>query len=174
MKCMWRGLEARSTENLQLHHTGDEITARSTVITADFEYEYEITLSGQWVFRTLRLRCRPDRSLELERDAEGNWRVDAKPRALLVGAIDIDLAFSPFTNSLPIRRLNLKVGESAEIVAAYVHATTLALSLDPQRYTRLSADTYLYESRNSDFRSRITVDAEGLVLDYPGLFRRTR
>jgi hypothetical protein len=88
-----------------------------------------------------------------------------------VGAVDIDLAFSPFTNTLPIRRLNLPVGSSAEIVTAYVEALSLRVTPDPQRYTRLATDEYLYESLDTDFSRRITVDADGFVLDYPGLFR---
>ncbi|MFV2144347.1 putative glycolipid-binding domain-containing protein [Isoptericola sp. G70] len=30
----------------------------------------------------------------------------------------------------------------------------------------------MYESRDSDFRREITVDGDGLVVDYPGLFER--
>lgn len=49
---------------------------------------------------------------------------------------------------------------------------TLAVTPDPQRYTRLAEDRYVYESRDSDFRREITVDTHGLVVDYPGLYRR--
>jgi hypothetical protein len=43
---------------------------------------------------------------------------------------------------------------------------------DPQRYTRLDEDLYLYESLDSDFTAELTVDARGYVLEYPGLFER--
>jgi hypothetical protein len=57
-------------------------------------------------------------------------------------------------------------------VTAYVSVPDLTVTTDPQRYTRLSDREYLYESRDSDFRRTVTVDQDGLVLDYPGLFER--
>lgn len=76
------------------------------------------------------------------------------------------------TNTLPIRRLGLAVGESADIVTVYVDHESFTVTTDPQRYTRLDTDRYLYESRDGDFRREITVDDDGLVVDYPGLFER--
>jgi uncharacterized protein len=43
---------------------------------------------------------------------------------------------------------------------------------DPQRYTRLATNTWLYESLDSDFSREIKVDDDGFVIDYPGLFTR--
>jgi hypothetical protein len=45
---------------------------------------------------------------------------------------------------------------------------------DGQRYTcPKEGELYRYESLESDFMADLRVDADGLVLDYPGLFRRT-
>jgi len=84
----------------------------------------------------------------------------------------IDLSASPFTNTLPVRRCNLAIGESIDIIAAYVAFPELTLTPDPQRYTRLDALIYRYESLDSDFTRDIEVDGNGLVVNYPGLFRR--
>ena len=44
---------------------------------------------------------------------------------------------------------------------------------DPQRYTCLAPlKRYRYESIDSDFTREIEVDSRGLVVTYPGLFRR--
>lgn len=40
----------------------------------------------------------------------------------------------------------------------------LTVTVDPQRYTRLSADEYLHEFLDSDFRRTITVDDAGLMV----------
>ena len=85
---------------------------------------------------------------------------------------DIDIAVTPFTNTLPIRRLNLEVGEAAEIDVVYVTVPDLTLSPAPQRYTRLDDRIYRFESLDSGYTADITVDDHGLVTDYPGLFRR--
>lgn len=171
MEISWQGTASPSIERLELDTDGAGITATSTVESAAQTFTYRMELDAGWSFRTLDLRTREGAAVSLVRAADGAWRVGGEQRADLHAARDIDLSFSPFTNTLPIRRLELSPGESADIVAAYV-GEDLTVSTDPQRYTRLSEDRYLYESRDSDFRREIAVDAAGIVLDYPGLFRR--
>jgi hypothetical protein len=93
-------------------------------------------------------------------------------RGDLSDAIDLDLAITPFTNTLPIRRLDLAVGDEGDVTAAYVSFPDLEVNIDEQRYTRLDEDVYLYESLDSDFSREITVDLDGIVVEYPGLFER--
>jgi len=91
----------------------------------------------------------------------------------LSDAVDIDLAVSPFTNTLPIRRLRLEEGETADIVTAYISSPGAEVLADPQRYTCLKKNAlYRYASLDSDFTRDIEVDEQGLVTLYPGLFRR--
>jgi uncharacterized protein len=94
------------------------------------------------------------------------------PMPEFTGAIDVDLAMTPFTNTLPIRRLGLAVGASADIIVVYVTFPDLAVIADPQRYTRLAERTYRFESLDGGFVRNIEVDEHGLVVTYPGLFRR--
>lgn len=172
MAYIWHGLTTPSVERLHLAGSNEDVTVRSTVEDGQERYDYEVVLGPDWVFRTLVVRSHEGRSAHLHRSGDGAWTLDGERRAELVDAVDIDLSFSPFTNALPIRRLDLAVGAAAEIVTAYVEVPSLRVSPDPQRYTRLSEDRYLYESLDSDFTREVTVDADGFVLDYPGLFRR--
>ena len=115
-----------------------------------------------------------NRQIEITGDGKGDWS-DASGKRLpkLAGAIDIDLSASPFTNTLPIRRLKLRAGQVAEITTVYILVPALTLMTDPQRYTCLAAGKrYRYESIDSDFTREIEVDSRGLVVTYPGLFRR--
>ena len=93
----------------------------------------------------------------------------------LRGCTDVDIRVTPFTNTLPIKRLNLQPGESAEIAVVYVNVPGLSLSKFEQRYTCLSkeqdGEVYKYESLNSGFTSDLKVGPDGLVLDYPGIFK---
>lgn len=120
-------------------------------------------------------------ALRLLSDGEGGWRDAAAGRSLpeLDGCVDVDIRITPATNTLPIRRLGLAVGESREIAVAYVPLPDGAGGLRPkrvmQRYTRLDGEgRYRYEGLDSGFSADIEVDAAGLVLDYPGVFRRLR
>lgn len=116
--------------------------------------------------------------LHLHTDGIGHWHDlrDGSALPALAGTIDIDLGMTPATNTLPILRLGLGIGQSAQIQAAYVPLPGAFAQLQPrrmvQRYTRLADDLYLYESLGSAFSARLRIDDDGLVRNYPGLYRR--
>jgi uncharacterized protein len=83
--------------------------------------------------------------------------------------VDVDLNFTPATNTLPIRRLGLDIGEEAEIHVVWVVWPELSIQRAQQRYRRLAKDRYRYEQ--DEFAAELTVDEEGLVLEYEGLWR---
>ncbi|MGF0116175.1 putative glycolipid-binding domain-containing protein [Promicromonospora sp. Marseille-Q5078] len=176
----WRGLGTGSVEHLDVVLRDGLVRARSVVDLGPERLEYAMELGPDWVFRALRLRSSTGREVDVGRDADGLWHVDGAARPDLADAVDVDLSFSPFTNTLPVRRLGLEVEAAADLVTAYVDGSTSAppsaswypVTPDPQRYTRLSRDRYVYESRGSEFHREITVDQDGFVVDYPGLFAR--
>ncbi len=175
----WQDWDARGIEHLVLREGTREIVAESVIVGAtddsSFALRYRIRCDNMWRVRSAEIAIvGENRKVEIAGDGNGNWS-DASGKALpkLAGAIDIDLSASPFTNTLPIRRLKLRAGKSAEIVAVYILAPALTLTTDPQRYTCLEARRrYRYESLDSDFTREIEVDKHGLVVNYPGLFRR--
>ena len=72
-----------------------------------------------------------------------------------------------------MRRAPLAPGERREFLMAWVDGTTLTVTPQRQAYTRLSERCYLFESLDgSGFKAELPADVDGLVLDYPGLFRR--
>jgi uncharacterized protein len=90
----------------------------------------------------------------------------------------VDLSATTFTNTLPIRRLDVKEGESSEIAVVYVNVQSHRLDASVQRYTCLERNPdgglYRYEDEGvfEGFTADLPVDAGGLVLDYPGILRR--
>jgi hypothetical protein len=175
----WQDWDARGIEHLVLREGAREIVAESVVVASvddsPLAIRYQIRCDKSWRVRKAEISIvGDDRKIEIAGDGEGNWS-DASGKRLpkLAGAIDIDLSVTPFTNTLPIRRLKLKAGRSAEIVTVYILAPALTLTTDPQRYTCLEPlRRYRYESLDSDFTRDIDVDRRGLVVTYPGLFRR--
>ncbi|ANH70654.1 hypothetical protein ABE85_17330 [Mitsuaria sp. 7] len=114
------------------------------------------------------------RSMQLKTDGGGHWQ-DGEGRALadLDGCLDIDIWPTPFTNSFPIRRVSLAIGERREFRMAWVDGTTLTVRAQAQAYTRLDDRRYRFESLDgSGFTADLPVDDDLLVLDYPGLFKR--
>lgn len=114
--------------------------------------------------------------LDLGRKRDGTWLASTpdtglrEPMAGLDEATDLDLEFSPLTNTFAINRLNLAVGESAELVTAWVRFPKLTVEPFPQRYTRLAERTYRFESEG--FSAEIEVDDLGLVVRYGDLWER--
>jgi len=82
---------------------------------------------------------------------------------------DVDLGFTPATNTLPIRRLALDVGEEADVAVVWLRWPELRVERLEQRYARLAKDRYRYSS--GDFSAELVVDEQGLVVDYEGLWR---
>jgi uncharacterized protein len=105
--------------------------------------------------------------LEISVDGDGNWSMNERSVPDVKGCIDIDLNFSPVTNTLPIRRLNLAVGESAEVSAAWLRFPSFELERLVQTYTRLDENTYRYSSAGGAFTRDIPVNNFGLVTEYP-------
>jgi len=130
------------------------------------------------------------RRLELRRPASGRWSVAASAEGelplgrpggdadALAAAGDCDLGLSPLTNTMPILRAGLLDGQAAvEIAVAWVSVPDLGLRLARQRYApvRALADglaVVRFESADGSFAADLTVDRDGLVVDYPGLARR--
>jgi len=114
------------------------------------------------------------RTLALSTDGEGHWR-DGDGRALphLDGCLDIDIWPTPFTNTFPIRREPFAIGERRIFRMAWVSAPALAVRPMQQAYTRLAEHASRYESLDSSgFSAEVSVDADGFVVDDPGLFAR--
>jgi len=80
------------------------------------------------------------------------------------------------TNTLPIQRLGLTPGESADVSVAYFDGYELQPWPEPQRYTRFEegdgGGMYRFVSLDGGFTADLTVDSDGLVVHYPRLFKR--
>ena len=102
---------------------------------------------------------------------QGHWWLNEMEQPQVEGCTDIDLNFSPSTNLIPIRRLHLAIGESAEVKAAWLRFPSFKLEPLPQRYHHLDEDTYRYESAGGQFVADLKVNQIGLVVDYPGIWQ---
>jgi len=175
----WRDWAGEGLEHLVLREGPDGFRADSGVVGADdgqlFAVRYRVLCDGRWRARRLEVSLvGDDRRLDLSSDGAGHWTDPAgASRADLAGTIDVDLTATPFTNTLPIRRLGLASGESETVRVVYVRLPGLSVTTERQRYTCLEPGRrYRFESVDSDFTREIDVDDDGLVVTYPGLFRR--
>ena len=179
---MWWAWDGPGLEHLCLMVGEDGVVADGMVIGVTeghpFRVVYEVRCDVGWQVRAMRIGVpgEPPRVHVLS-NGEGNWTTpDGRFVPHLEGCTDVDISVTPFTNTLPIRRLGLAPMESAEVSVAYVEGAELQAWPEPQRYTCLEkgdrGGLYRFLSLDSEFTADLLVDADGLVLDYPGLFRR--
>jgi uncharacterized protein len=140
---------------------------------------YQLSCDANWRVTRLAITAvsaAGTRTLALIAGGDARWLADGQPRPDLDGCIDVDISLTPLTNTLPIRRLTWTPGRAQELDVVYVSAPDLTARRVSQRYTLLERDAdddalrYRYES--GSFRADLTVDRDGLVTDYPGLWRR--
>ena len=178
LEARWQDWAGIGLQHLVLREAEDEIVAEAAVVGDEegtrFGARFRIACDGAWRVRRVEVETVGGRAIVLTADGAGHWRDGAgSPRPELDGAIDVDLPMTPFTNTLPIRRLNLRAGESADLRVVYIVMPQGSVTLSPQRYTCLSPRRrYRYESLDADFVAEVEVDADGLVVTYPDLFRR--
>jgi hypothetical protein len=171
----WRLLADSGSEQAELWRDGGGWTLHGIVkgfADEPIRVEYSVHCSDDWETRAVsvhELRQESEQSLELTAH-RGTWRLNGEPVPEVQGCIDVDLMVTPSTNTLPIRRLGLEVGQSVDVSAAWVRFPGLDIVRANQRYTRLSEMQYRYE--NGTFQADLDVDDESLVTTYPGIWER--
>ncbi len=177
---VWKGWNGESREYLTLGERGGNIYAESLIIShgggRPFAARYVVECDSDWRVRSVGVHLIGEsHETRLLSDGAGRWTDGSVELPDLKGAIDVDIFLTPFTNTLPIRRLGLGAGQSADIVVAYITLPEMSVTSAPQRYTCIEPlKIYRFESLDSDFKCDIEVDGDGLVVSYPGLFRRMR
>lgn len=138
---------------------------------------YYVRCSDQW--HTAEAHVRGWRGAEpidlhIGRDPQSRWSLNHIACPAVTGCMELDLNFTPATNLLPLRRLELAVGLMAEVRSAWLEWPAAVLRPLVQRYTRESVGTYHYEADLPDgdtFAGTLHGDSFGWVLDYPGLWQ---
>jgi uncharacterized protein len=180
---IWEQLVEKGLEHLVLEQdkaiVADSL-AFGMIEDAAYRIKYQIVCDLDWRVESVRVTdLLNNKTLAFDQRAMGIWTDEQdQPMEALKGCSEVDIMITPFTNTLPIRRLKMALHESREISVVYFSLPNLSVSRMDQRYTYLSQEkdhsVYKYESLNSGFTRDIKVDAEGLVIDYPGIFKLVR
>lgn len=191
----WAGVDdPERLDRASVELAGDSVRAFGSTHTRSFATTWSLDVGAGWVTRSIDVTVRGMgwwRSLTLTRHADGTWESQhdsggdvvlpapglADP-ASVEGAVDCDLGLCPVTNTMPVRRLRLLDDEvpPTPLVMAWVDVPSLQVLRSDQVYGSAvdgsSPRKVSYASRSRDFDAMLTVDADGLVVDYPGLARR--
>jgi hypothetical protein len=175
---VWEWCDRPGLEHLLLD-LGDDGGRAEGVVVVGFEgallrLRYTVLFDAQWRFRRATIVAESNgesRQRRIERGSLDEWTIDGAARPDLASCTDIDIMGTPFTNTMPVRRLALAPEQPVAISAVYVAIPDLAISVAAQDYTRRGAG-FRYRSLGSGFTAELSVDADGIVIDYGTIWRR--
>ena len=177
---LWTGIAYHSLENCVLTNSDESIDVNSVIVgTHDdkiYRVDYSIKINRNWESFFVEVKAQlSDKKEEINyhSDGRGNWTKNGVPVNESKGCIDIDISLTPFTNSLPINRLQWELNKPQQIKVLFFDILSQEIIPVQQRYTKLSNSEYKFENVPNDFEAIITVDESGMVVNYPELFVRT-
>jgi uncharacterized protein len=176
---VWRGIRTPSLDYCRVER--DRAGWRfSGMIVAKFQNDpfgahYEILVDKAFKTRTLTVeKTDASRTVRLEIELRNRvWMVDGKRRTNLGKCTDLDMEASPVTNTIPIRRTVMKIGERVDLTAAWVRFPSLRVEPLEQIYERIGARKYRYRSA-SGFSAELDVDSFGLVTRYGIIWKEVK
>lgn len=166
----WSTWDRAHVEELELRWDNEAWTAAGRV--GRERIEYVIRLSPFWHVRQFLLfRDLSEPDLWLGTDGQGRWgEMNGAHRPDLDGSRDLGLSCTPFTYTLPIRRLPLDIGDAIELPILTVDVETLAATPVVHVYERRGPHTWRVSAEGD--RVEFDVDEHGVALDVAGAFRR--
>jgi uncharacterized protein len=172
----WSAWDGDSIEESSFRWENEGWTVEGFLHGADVQYV--LRLNAAWrVQQFMLFRDLDEPDLWLATDGAGRWgEVNGAHRVDLDACTDIDIALTPVTDSIVVRRLPLHVGHAAEITVALVDVDTLGVVRTHRRYARLDDARWRIEhldpTGGTVHEVEVDVDDLGFVVDYPGLVRR--
>lgn len=174
---LWRGILLPGHEACRVYYEDSQWHLEGTaVFSSDLQpclLTYQIICDNNW--RTISTKVdgwigKMGVSVQIKTDPEHHWWLNEVEIPGVANCIDVDLNFSPSTNLIPIRRIDLKVGEKANLTAAWLRFPGFTLEPLPQSYERLDSLVYRYESGGGRFAADLRVNQASFAIDYPGIW----
>jgi hypothetical protein len=167
---LWQGLIAPSMERFVAASTENGFQLSGLILQAHeggpYVVRYSIDVDEAWRTRAVQAEVENDgrHRIGLVADGAGHWSRDGEQLEAVDNCLDVDLEWSPSTNTLPIRRLGLALGETKVVTAVWVQFPSLDVQRLDQSYERLDERRYRY--RSGRFTADLAVDEDGMVLQY--------
>jgi hypothetical protein len=175
---LWRRLDWPGHEFCRLSSQDSHWQLDGTAVFVDGQQacrlDYVVVCSDKWQTRSGRVTGwigNQPVAIELVADPAQRWSLNGMECLAVAGCLDLDLNFSPSTNLLPIRRLDLAIGMQAEVQAAWLRFPEFTLEPLVQLYRRTSATTYQYESAGGAFVAELQLNSAGFVTRYANVWQ---
>ncbi len=173
---LWRRLDLPGHDTCRIWAEGDRVGLDGTAVWLDASgpahLSYFVTCDESWITRSARVQGRVggrDLTLSIHRNVSGAWTMAGEELPEFHGLREIDLGFTPATNTLPIRRMRQQRREAEDVAAVWLDPSDWSLKRLAQHYAR-TQDAWTYASPRHDFQAELRVDSDGFVTDCPDLW----
>jgi len=198
---IWRRLDVPGHDACRLDEVKDGWRLHGTAVfrldDLPTRLDYHVECGRDWLARGARVEGWAGAAsigITIAHAADGRWLLDGVPVPGLEDCVDVDFGFTPATNLLQLRRVDLGVGEAANVPVAWLDVPANTLERLEQRYHRLTDSAYDYESRwlsevqiprlaalarddrgaaalaREDYHAVLETASDGFVRRYPGLW----
>ena len=174
---LWTRLDTPGHDACRLNETQGGWELEGTAVFSQAgtpaRLDYHVACDASWRTRWGRVRgWIGARALDhhIARAASGAWTLNGEQVLPSGDCVDLDLGFTPATNLIAVRRLDLAVGQRATTFTAWLDDTVSTLDVLEQVYRRQAGGTYAYESPRFDFVTTLAVDSTGFIRQYPPLW----
>jgi hypothetical protein len=159
---LWRRLDAPGHDACRLVREGERWRLEGVAAFRDdrtvAQLAYRVTCDQYW--RTLDAHVHGslgsvEVDIGLRRSARGVWILNGEAGPDLPDCVDVDLGFTAATNALQIRRIALRVGQSAHVPVAWLDVAGRQVSMLEQRF---------------DYAGMLVVNSAGFPVVYPNLW----
>lgn len=174
---LWKRHDQPGHEACRFARSDDSWQIVGTAVFVDphgpAQLSYRVVCEENWTTRSAEVEGwigSNDFVLSIVHDRQGHWTVNGGSRPDLNGLMDVDLGFTPSTNTLVLRRLSLEIGDETDTTAAWLDTDDWTIKPLLQNYRCKAPDLYAYASPGHDYHAELSVDDFGVVTNYPDLW----
>jgi uncharacterized protein len=174
--------ESLAWPSMVVHHTeitGQGINGHGFIVgktdqAIPVAVEYNVSLTPAWQIQKFSIKSLLDhRIIELVHTGEKWYESSGKEHEEFAGMQLLDISLTPFTNTLPIKQLAFEGNKLQKIEVIYFDENVFSLRRVQQLYGKVTDTTYRFQDIElPDFAQNIDVDEDGLVIEFPQLFKR--
>ena len=175
---VWKGMYYQTMEYCCFRQNRDKLSIEGEIVGLIEEkpvhFSYQVIVDQNFNTQKVSICRNKEKTAlyELKRLGKSWYNEKDQHLAEFDDCIDVDIAITPSTNTLPIRRVLFHLNVPQTLKMLYINPINRILEINVQVYTRLADNMYLYQSRDSDFKAQIQVDDYGIVVEYDGLYKR--
>lgn len=182
----WRAHDVPRMESARVQVSGNRVKAYGRIVAAAtdrhpaFSASYDLVTDETGATKRISMTvtvAERDRQLNIARDEENMWLLqdhqNQLKRSNYDGALDVDVVLSPFFNALPIRRNGLhQRADTVDVPVVYVRLPEMTVEAVSIGYSSGDDIAEGIKLRSPVADTTVTADADGFILDYPGLAER--